>query len=197
MSGIHRFSEWIARLAYLNVLWFLFTLAGMIVFSLAPATLAACSLSKKWIEKEEFPVFTSFWQEYKASFIRANLIGWIVVAAGWFLVIDLRYFFHQQGLIFEILTFVTVFFLFIYSMVLFHVFPMLAADSLPVRQQLKKTLFITLSAPFWSLFLLVLTVGSIFLWMTIPGLIPFLSVGPLFYVFTWVTISKLKRVEGL
>ena len=32
IGGIYRYSEWIMRLAYINILWILFTLLGLVVF---------------------------------------------------------------------------------------------------------------------------------------------------------------------
>ncbi|BDG36084.1 DUF624 domain-containing protein [Saccharococcus caldoxylosilyticus] len=46
---LYRVCEWITRLACINILWMLFTLAGLIVFGIAPATVALFTIVRKWL----------------------------------------------------------------------------------------------------------------------------------------------------
>ncbi|MBJ4025770.1 DUF624 domain-containing protein [Salmonella enterica subsp. enterica serovar Derby] len=47
-NGFYRFCEWLMRLAYLNLLWIGFTLAGAVIFGLAPATAAMFAVTRQW-----------------------------------------------------------------------------------------------------------------------------------------------------
>lgn len=83
--------EWLTRLAYLNLLWMLFTFIGLIGAGLAPATVAMFSVVRKWTRNEETgPVFTAFWTVYKGEFFKANLLGGlfsvligVILVSGW------------------------------------------------------------------------------------------------------------------
>ena len=60
-------------MAYANALWVLFSLLGLIVLGIAPATVALFSITKDWAKKDwDQPVFQTFWQTYKTEFFRAN-----------------------------------------------------------------------------------------------------------------------------
>ncbi|MGY0702716.1 DUF624 domain-containing protein [Bacillus subtilis] len=45
-----RFCEWIMRFAYTNLLWLFFTLLGLGVFGIMPATAALFAVMRKWIQ---------------------------------------------------------------------------------------------------------------------------------------------------
>lgn len=61
VGGIYHISNWIMRLAYVNFLWILFTLAGFIVFGFFPATIATFAVVRKWIfDTTDIPIFTTF-----------------------------------------------------------------------------------------------------------------------------------------
>src|SRR4051812_27089176 len=84
LGGFYRLSDWIMRLAYVNLLWFSFTLLGGIIFGIMPATIALFAITRKWeMDKEEdFPIFKTFWESYRKDFIKANLLGVFLFIAG-------------------------------------------------------------------------------------------------------------------
>ena len=60
-NGLNRFCTWVMRLAYLNVLWILFSLAGLVVFGLMPATAAMFTVAREWAKgNTDAPVFSVF-----------------------------------------------------------------------------------------------------------------------------------------
>lgn len=79
MAGFtYHITLWVARLFYLNVLWVLFTVAGVGILGIFPSTLAMLFLIKIWLEDRTQPVFKTFLKIYKENFVKANLLGWIV-----------------------------------------------------------------------------------------------------------------------
>lgn len=85
VNRLYMLAEWIMYLAYLNLIWLLFTLLGLIVFGCAPATAALFAVWTKVSEEKTFKVslFKSFFEAYKRYFMRANFVGYslaIVVA---------------------------------------------------------------------------------------------------------------------
>src|SRR5699024_9005025 len=105
--GLYKLCEWIMRLAYVNILWIVFTAAGLIIFGFFPATGSMFTVIRKWIRKEyDIPVFRLFWSTYRSEFVRLNGIGFIFFVIGIVLYIDFRYFFTQSGMFFLVLTYV-------------------------------------------------------------------------------------------
>ncbi|WP_347834767.1 DUF624 domain-containing protein [Gracilibacillus sp. JCM 18860] len=61
-SGIFRLCDWIYRLAYLNILAFIFTIIGGIIVGIFPAITAMFAINKKWIDREDdFVVWKEYW----------------------------------------------------------------------------------------------------------------------------------------
>src|SRR5436190_181234 len=56
-NAVYTFCDWIARLAYINLLWILFTLSGFVVFGFFPATIAMLATLRQFIRKNHPPVF--------------------------------------------------------------------------------------------------------------------------------------------
>ncbi|WP_163536305.1 YesL family protein [Gracilibacillus sp. YIM 98692] len=64
-------------LAYINALWILFTLAGLIVFGFFPATTAMYAVFRKRVMGDEsIKVFRLFWSTYRREFIKGNKLGY-------------------------------------------------------------------------------------------------------------------------
>ncbi len=73
-GAFYRVSLIISKLAYVNVLWILFSLAGLILLGVAPATVALFSVTRAWARKEwDIPVFQTFWSVYKQEFWKASV----------------------------------------------------------------------------------------------------------------------------
>ena len=76
---VTKISEWIINMALLNLLWFLLTLLGGVLFGWAPATVAIMAV---WRQQEQamdkVQVIKAMWQQYRENFVKANAIGWII-----------------------------------------------------------------------------------------------------------------------
>ncbi|MFJ5624653.1 YesL family protein [Peribacillus loiseleuriae] len=80
MNNIYIVCDWIIRLLYLNLLWVFFTIAGLVIAGIFPATVAMFSILKGWLQEgKNERVFKSFWKVYKEEFGRANRLGIIVL----------------------------------------------------------------------------------------------------------------------
>src|SRR5690625_6844483 len=63
----------ITKLVFINLLWTLFTLLGLGVFGLFPATASVNALVRKLFKNEDLTnVFSDFWRYYKASLDRKS-----------------------------------------------------------------------------------------------------------------------------
>lgn len=85
LDRINKINEWfigILRVAYLNLLWIVFTILGLGIFSIGPATYAMMAYYDHWLrQKEELPVARSFWQFFKERYKTSLVVGWIYLGA--------------------------------------------------------------------------------------------------------------------
>jgi len=80
-TGLYNVFEWIVLLAWLNVLWTIFSLIGLVIFGWAPATTALLSVLRQVLREKnlQLPTFKEFYYYYKTNFIKANGVGLILI----------------------------------------------------------------------------------------------------------------------
>src|SRR5690625_7886567 len=84
--------EVISRMAYVNLLWIFFTILGLGVLGIIPATVSLFTITRKWVMSEQdIPVFKTFWQTYRKEFIKSNMLGVILFEIVFLLYIDLAF----------------------------------------------------------------------------------------------------------
>src|SRR5699024_2314882 len=103
-GGLYRLSEWVVRLAYVNILWILFSIIGLIFLGFFPSLSSLFTVISKWVKKDkEFSIFGTYWTTFRAEFIKANILGYILLLVGFILYIDVKYFFSHEGTLFSVL----------------------------------------------------------------------------------------------
>src|SRR5690625_2503870 len=112
ISWLYNGSERIAKIVYINLLWIVFTLAGLIVFGIFPSTIALLVCFKKWLSKNvdenDFPIFKTFFRIYKDEFLKSNRMGILFIIIGFILYIDIAYIAQFQSGLMRILTIVLI-----------------------------------------------------------------------------------------
>src|SRR5699024_1097485 len=89
--GSYKFCEWVTKLVYLNLLWFTFTIVGLVIFGLMPATVAMFGVVRKWIlENKDIEITALFWKTYKEQFVKANGLGMILIALGYLFMTEIK-----------------------------------------------------------------------------------------------------------
>src|SRR5699024_2491973 len=86
---------------YLNILWMLFTLGGLVVFGWMPATIATYATWRKLLRDKEktIPIFKTFFSEYKRAFVKKNIIGLIMLAGGFLVGFYLSFYQYTEGVV--------------------------------------------------------------------------------------------------
>jgi uncharacterized membrane protein YesL len=65
-------------IAYLHVLWLLFTLFGLVIFGAGPATYAMMKYYDRWLRLKEHPPITkSFFHFFKERYLQSLLVSWL------------------------------------------------------------------------------------------------------------------------
>lgn len=82
ISKINDYMTTILTIAYLSFLWGCFTLLGLGIFGVGPATYAMMAYYDRWLRLgEQPPVAQTFFASFKARFRQSVLISWFVMAA--------------------------------------------------------------------------------------------------------------------
>jgi uncharacterized membrane protein YesL len=189
-------SEWIVRLVWTNILWFVFIVAGLGVFGMMPATVALFAVTRKWKTGDlDVSIWKTFKETFKKEFVRSNCIGLIFAAIGFLLYIDLRIAEAMEGTFSVILYVFISFIILLYLNAMVHFFPIYVHYQYSIKEYLKQSFIISLISPLSTL---LIGIGLYFIGYLItnmPGLIPFiLGVLPAYWIMN-VCIKRFKTLE--
>lgn len=91
-SSLHTACGWVARLAWLNLLWLAATLGGAVVVGFFPATAAVFAVLRRWMtdpDSREESTAAAFWRLARPEVLRANALGYGAAAVVALLALDL------------------------------------------------------------------------------------------------------------
>ncbi|WP_186580355.1 YesL family protein [Aquibacillus kalidii] len=176
-GGIYRLCEWIYRLAYINLLWILFTIAGGVVLGIFPATAAMFAVTRKWINGDDgHNIFKIFLQYYKRDFKESNVVGALLTVVGIFIFIDFQLIGSFGGVIKYVLLGSLATVTILYSLVILYIFPVLTQYKNSVYKHFKSALIIGITYPLRTITMFVSVVSVLFICAVIPA-ISFLYLG--------------------
>jgi uncharacterized membrane protein YesL len=153
-NAVYTFCDWIARLAYINLLWILFTLGGFVVFGFFPATIAMLATLRQFIRKNHPPVFQTFWQYYKNEFFNSNKLGLIIGVIGLILFMNIRLLQSTSNDMSSFLFYSSIIMSGIYFLIICYTLASYVEVDQPLGTHLKNALLITISNPIPSLFII-------------------------------------------
>lgn len=195
MHAINKVLEWITKMAYLNVLWISFTILGVVVVGLFPSTAATFSVVRKWVIGEtDIPVFKTFWDNYKKSLLKSNLLGYMLLLFSLILYIDIRIFNESSNSIVNLLAIPTIGISIVFILTTFYIFPTFVHYEIKLIQVIKNSFLIMIINPFQTAIMIVgiTTIGFIF--MKLQGLIPIFSVSVLAFVIMMPAVQAFNKV---
>ncbi|MFC0558298.1 YesL family protein [Halalkalibacter alkalisediminis] len=195
MGSFYRASVFISRLAYINLLWILFTLMGLIVFGFMPATVAMFAVTRKWVNgADDFPIFKRFWQHYKEEIIKSNLFGLFFVFIGYILYVNFMIV-ADQVLWMTIVRYILLVASILYIVTVLMFFPVYVHLQLKGPEYIKTALLLGIAYPQYTIIMVVGIVGIQYIMMFLPGLIPFFTASLISYLLTKVVKVVFKVVE--
>lgn len=192
---IYNILEWITRFAYVNLLWILFTLLGVVLFGFYPATLAMFAVCRDWLRGETGkPVFPSFWDYYRKDFVRSNLLGLFVTAIAVFIAADL--FYIQTSSENLSWTHIPLFaFMLLFVMYLFYLFPTFVHYDIKIGKVIKNAFWVMLINPVNTL-LIFICLGSLAVIMqAVPALAIIFGGSSFSYIIMWVALRAFNRMN--
>ncbi|RBW70789.1 YesL family protein [Bacillus taeanensis] len=193
---LYRISEWSMRLAYVNLLWISFTLVGLVLFGLFPATAAMFAVIRKWVMGErDVPVFKTFYQAYKAEFLKINLFGYILAIIGYVLFIDYQFFDSMENSSLHLLSYLFLTLLIFYGLFLLYVFPVFVHYDIKTFQLIKNVFLVAISNPFSTVMMIVGSLLVFFITFSFSGLFLFFSGSSLALLLMWSAYRAFIKIE--
>lgn len=153
-GGIFSLCNWFVRLAYINVLWILFSLIGLVIFGFFPATIAMLATLRQYLRKNHPPVFKTFWNYYKTEFITSNKIGAMITVIGLILYLNINFLQSVGGQLSEILYYSTIIIGCIYLLTICYLLAAYVEFEQKLTIQIKNALLIMVYNPLSSLFII-------------------------------------------
>lgn len=182
----YSFFDTLLWIACLNLLWILFTLLGLGVLGAGPATAAAQIAVRKRAQGNAAPLLRSFGATYFRNFGRANVLALPVMAAAVALSMNWNYFSALEGLFPQLVAagiFVAAIFL---AGAACYLFPLYARYELPLGQYLLTSSRFAFRHLAGTVILLFISAAAFYASTTVPGLVPFFSIGAWLYVTGWL-----------
>lgn len=196
MKVFQQASEWILRLIWTNLLWVGFTLFGLIIFGIMPATVALFAVTRKWTMKEfDFSIWKMFKETYFKEWKNSNKIGIIFWLIGMFLFFNLRIAEQMEGFFSLFLYIFFIFLMLFYMMMISFFFPIYVQYKFSIKEYIKQSFIYSLVSFKTTLFILLGLFFIGFLLLKMPGLIPFLTgVLPAYWIMT-VCMKRFRYLE--
>jgi uncharacterized membrane protein YesL len=190
-------SEWISRFAYVNFLWIVFSLAGLVVFGFMPATVALFVITRKWVlGQTEIPIFQTYWKTFRKEFIKSNVLGLILFLLGYILYVDLA-FIQAEGILLSLLRFCVLAVGFFFVIILLYIFPVYVHYDWKILKYIKYALILGASYPHFTFGMMIGMFILYLLLSILPGVIPFFSVSLLAYLVMYVSCQVFSKAESL
>jgi uncharacterized membrane protein YesL len=198
LSGVYRWvydlGDWLAKMMYLHFLWVLFTVLGLGVFGVFPATIALFTVIQQWFKKEvDTPFFKGFYSVYKDQFLKSNTSGYTLVGIGAFLYLDMTI---SQTYIqsFYIHLFLLIIF-FVYLLTFLYFFPVFARYRLNFFSYFKQSLFIAIARPPETLAMVICLFLLYYLFRFLPIAFFFVGSSIIAYPLAWFSFRSFLQIE--
>ncbi|MDX8360277.1 MULTISPECIES: DUF624 domain-containing protein [Bacillaceae] len=189
-------TDMIFQFIVLNLLWFLFTVVGLVAFGVFPASIAVCYLMKKRIvEQDNIPIFSTFWAIYKQNFVRGNILGVLTAAVSFMLYLDfqiIQQFDNMVVTIFGIgLVIVSMFLL----ITIFYSLPLISITTDSAFKVIKNAFLLGVANPVVTLMIFIVILSIRVIYGYFPTIIPLFGIMPLLLTFTVAFHKSFNKLE--
>lgn len=189
-------TEWVLRLIWTNLLWIGYTLLGLVIFGIMPATVALFTVTRRWTRKEfNFSIWEVFKETYFSEWKDSNKIGLVFWLIGFVLVVDFRFAFFLEGFVSLVLIFSFIFLSLIFIMTLIFFFPLYVHYTYSLKEYIKQSFIYSVVSMKETIMILLGLFFIGFLIYRTPGFIPFLTgVLPAYWIMN-VCMNKFRQLE--
>lgn len=187
LRKVYAGSEWFMKIVKLNLVWLLFSVVGLFVFSLVPATVAATQIVQHWIKgNTEVKIMPTFFGMFKKHYMRSQIIGLLLMIGYFILYIDFKFFLAIEHTMIKLMMMsFLIILLFLLITITLYVFPILTKTDFSYGQLLKTALYTGLSYVHWTVMAIAGIIFVLGLTFIFPVSVFFLTGG---VIISWVTL---------
>ncbi|WP_163580177.1 YesL family protein [Gracilibacillus saliphilus] len=194
---LYKTMVWISRLAYLNMLWLLFSIIGLLFLGVFPSVVAALAIERKWIRgNRDFPLFKQFWSEFKDHFIQANVIGYFFTFLLMLLYVNITLVQSLDHWIRLLMLFLLFGLAFLVSIIFVYIFPTFVHFRATFFDYLTYAFVVALVSPLNTLLILLNIGGFFFIGYYFPGVVFVFAGSGLTFITMWFSYQSLKKIEN-
>lgn len=194
-GSIYSLCTWFYRLAYINVLWIIFTIAGLGIFGFFPATIAMLATLRQFIHKKDVSVFPTFWSYYKSEFIKSNKLGTVITVVGFILYINISFLQTTEADFSQFLYTTSILMSGFYFLVICYLLASYVEFDLDIKTHIKNSILIAIYNPLASLSIIFGFAAVYFAVTFISGLGIFFSISILGLVIQSSAKIAFQKVE--
>lgn len=199
LNGLMYILEWAVTLAYLNLLWIVFTIAGGILLGIGPSTIAVFSLIRKKIRVGSIvkPV-AAFYQLFKENFKLGNKYFAVTGATGIFLYIDFQIIQLLPNTVLITYAVIPAFIILLILWVIVSLFTlgMITHYTLDFWDNIKQAFWIAMISPASSFVMLIAVLLNGFIINILPAAFLFYLITPSVFIVESIFLRKIKTIEN-
>ncbi|WP_339282900.1 DUF624 domain-containing protein [Oceanobacillus sp. FSL K6-3682] len=198
IAGYYNFCLWITRFLYVHFLWGGFTILGLGVLGIMPATAAMFAVVRKWVQGDgDRPIFPLFRKTYKQEFLRSNILGGILFFIGYGLFIQYQILRSQEEAVYYVASFAILALAVLFIVILLYFFPVFSHFKLSNIQYLLWPFMIGFLHPVLTIVLFMAVAGIYYLvFISMPGLLFLMGGSVAAFILTWggqLTFARFER----
>lgn len=184
VSSLNRFLKILLRLSWLNMLFILATLAGAVILGFFPAAVSSIRVGREWMtEKAEFSVYKLFKETYKKEFVKANVIGLILMVIAGVLFANYYAILVLGAQIPAFVVFAYYCVIILYIILFVWTFPLLSYYDTKISQYFKNALIIGITKIPITILMTLLLFMILYISLKLPSLF-------LFFTFSLIALSN-------
>ncbi|SHM69758.1 YesL family protein [Gracilibacillus kekensis] len=197
VGSLDRFLRIILQVAWLNFLWIGFSLVGLVVGGIFPATTAAIAVARKWVQKKEVvSVFKSFKQAYKKEFVKSNIIGIIITVVGIILIVNYQILLQLGDQISIIAVFSYYFVIFLYGILVLWIFPLLSHYDSTIFQYFKNALIIGITKLPITIMQGLIIFFILYISLEFPSMLIFCTISLITISVAYFSVKVFKKIDA-
>lgn len=196
VSSLDKMLGWVTRAVVLNLLWICYTLKGLVIGGVFPATAAALAVTRKWVMGDvDISIRKTFKNKYKQEFVTANILGWVLTLIGGVLYYNYQLLLNTKEEVWFIVPFSFYIIVFFYAIIVVWSFPLLSHFHNKWFEYMKIAFIIGLTKIHYTLAIGLSIVASVYLSLSFPGVIPFFSISVPSIMSIWFALQVFKKIS--
>lgn len=193
---IYRTTVWITRLAYLNLLWLLFTIVGLVILGFYPATVAMFAIERRWIRgNKDLPMFKTFKEEFFKNFKHSNIIGHCFTLLALLIYINYQFVAVMDFWLADVFQYVLFALAFLTFIIFMYIFPVFVHYQVTLIEAISFAFVIALSSPLNTVLILVNVISFFFIAFYIPGIIPVFMGSAISFITMWFAYRTIQKID--